>query len=110
MVARNSSLNNPRHAASRPCDAFSSDFHTLSHDLRTPLNHINGFAELLLLHGGLDPTQKSYVEAILRSSHALQKVVLTHLERADLDRLASGLPGPSPSPERRDQAASLRST
>ena len=62
-------------------DAFSSDFHTLSHDLRTPLNHINGFAELLLLGGGLDGTQESYVEAILRASQALQDTVLAYLER-----------------------------
>jgi len=62
-------------------DAFSSDFHTLSHDLRTPLNHINGFAELLLLGGSLDGTQESYVEAILRASQALQETVLTYLER-----------------------------
>ena len=62
--------------------AFSSDFHTLSHDLRTPLNHINGFAELLLLGGGLDSTQESYVEAILRASQVLQDTVLAYLERA----------------------------
>ena len=61
--------------------AFSSDFHTLSHDLRTPLNHINGFAELLLLGGGLDSTQESYVEAILRASQTLQDTVLAYLER-----------------------------
>ena len=70
------------HKKSVKRDAFSSDFHTLSHDLRTPLNHINGFAELLLLGGGLDSTQKSYVEAILRASQALQDTVLAHLERA----------------------------
>lgn len=62
-------------------DAFSSDFHALSHDLRTPLNHINGFAELLLLGGGLDSTQESYVEAILRASQSLQDTVLTYLDR-----------------------------
>lgn len=62
---------------------FSSEFHTLSHDLRTPLNHINGFAELLLLGGGLDSTQGSYVEAILRSSHALKETVLAYLDEAE---------------------------
>ena len=62
-------------------DAFSSEFHALSHDLRTPLNHINGFAELLLLGGGLDGAQQSYVEAILRASQALQETVLAYLER-----------------------------
>jgi signal transduction histidine kinase len=70
----------PRESGRR--DAFSSDFHVLSHDLRTPLNHINGFAELLQLGGGLDSTQESYVEAILRASQALQDTVLAYLERA----------------------------
>ena len=63
-------------------EPFSSEFHSLSHDLRTPLNHINGFAELLLLGGGLDSTQASYVDAILRASQALQETVFAHLERA----------------------------
>ena len=66
-------------------DAFSSDFHALSHDLRTPLNHINGFAELLLLGGGLDCAQESYVEAILRASQTLQETVLAYLERTQTD-------------------------
>ena len=71
-------------------DAFSSDFHTLSHDLRTPLNHINGFAELLMLGGGLDETQESYVEAILRASKSLQDTVLAYLERAEPQDEADG--------------------
>ena len=66
-------------------DPFSSEFHTLSHDLRTPLNHINGFAELLLLGGGLDSTQASYVDAILRASQALQETVFAYLERAQAE-------------------------
>ncbi len=64
-------------------DAFSSDFHRLQHDLRTPLNHINGFAELLLLGGDLDSTQEGYVEAILRASKTLQDTVLAHLARTE---------------------------
>ena len=32
--------------------------------------------------GGLDGTQESYVEAILRASQALQDTVLAYLERA----------------------------
>jgi len=73
------------HKESGPRAAFSSDFHTLSHDLRTPLNHINGFAELLLMSGDLDSTQESYVEAILRASNSLQDIVLAYLERTQAD-------------------------
>jgi signal transduction histidine kinase len=75
-------LVHPLHKAPVRISAFSSDFHTLSHDLRTPLNHINGFAELLLLGGDLDSNQVSYVEAILRASNALQATVLAYLDRA----------------------------
>lgn len=75
---------------SRPADPFSSDFHALSHDLRTPLNHIHGFAELLLLGGELDNTQMRYVEAILRASRALQDVVLGYLDRADPELAEQG--------------------
>lgn len=63
--------------------AFSSGFHALSHDLRTPLQHIHGFAELLLLGDDLDSTQQGYVEAILRASKTLQDTVLAYLERAE---------------------------
>jgi signal transduction histidine kinase len=78
-------LGHSLHQESDRGSAFSSEFHTLSHDLRTPLNHINGFAELLLLGGGLDSTQTSYVEAILRASHSLQDTILAYLERAQPD-------------------------
>ena len=80
----------PLHKESGRSDAFSSDFHTLSHDLRTPLNHINGFAELLLLGGGLDSTQESYVEAILRASQTLQDTVLAYLEREQAKGASQG--------------------
>ena len=38
----------------------------VSHDLRTPLRHIGGFAELLLQDGGpgLDPAVRHYAERI----------------------------------------------
>lgn len=72
-------MGHPRRAGSDP---FSSEFHALSHDVRTPLHHISGFAELLLLHGHLDSTQATYVDAILRASAALQDSVLERLERA----------------------------
>jgi signal transduction histidine kinase len=59
---------------------FGSYLHQLSHDLRTPLTHVQGFAELLLLDDSLSPAQSEYVHAILRGSELLNDAVLEHLE------------------------------
>lgn len=60
---------------------FETYFHQLSHALRTPLNHINGFAEILLLNNDLDENQADYVRCILQASNDLQTAVLTHLDQ-----------------------------
>jgi signal transduction histidine kinase len=59
---------------------FSSYIHQLSHDVRTPLNHINGFAELLLLDGDLSATNAQYVSAIIQGSQALQAAIFSHID------------------------------
>jgi len=59
--------------------AFGSYLHQLSHDMRTPLNHIGGFAELLLLDEELGSVNGQYVEAILEGSEALKVAVVEHL-------------------------------
>jgi signal transduction histidine kinase len=59
---------------------FDTYFHTLSHDLRTPLNHITGFAELLNLDEGLAAAQKEYAEAIVSACCELNNAVLAHLQ------------------------------
>ena len=64
----------------RKDDRFDTYFHTLSHDLRTPLNHISGFAELLNLDGGLAAAQKEYAEAIISACCELNCAVLAHLQ------------------------------
>ena len=43
-----------------------------------------------MLGGGLDETQESYVEAILRASKSLQDTVLAYLERAEPQDEADG--------------------
>lgn len=62
---------------------FGTDFHKLSHNLRTPLNNIHGFAELLLMDDGLSPAHAEYVRAILTGSEALNAVVISYLDHAE---------------------------
>ncbi len=84
---------------------FDSDFHHLSQELRNPLNSISGFAELLLLDGGLSLVHADYVRAILTGSEALTAAVVSILDRVEERDPASAaasvsqrsLPGRGPS-------------
>lgn len=59
---------------------FDTYFHTLSHDLRTPLNQITGFAALLKLDESLAVAQKEYAAAIVSACDELNNAVLAHLQ------------------------------
>jgi len=60
-------------------------FACVSHDIRTPLNAIIGFSELLR-YGGLDEKQvKSYLESIVFSGNVLMELVNNILDLSKLD-------------------------
>jgi signal transduction histidine kinase len=63
----------------------------MSHEVRTPLNAIIGFSEVLLdgLNGGLNEKQKEYLSYIAESGKSLQNLVLNVLDfsEAESDRM-----------------------
>jgi len=61
----------------------------MSHEFRTPLNHIIGFTELALEEGSgnLNAAQKEYLDAVTQSSHHLLTLVKDIL---DLSKLEAG--------------------
>ncbi len=61
---------------------------TITHDLRTPLAHVDGFAYMLAEAGELNAEQKEYVEGIKTSVHQLLGLVADLL---DLSHLESGI-------------------
>jgi signal transduction histidine kinase len=66
-------------AMNRELQAFT---HSVSHDLRQPLNGVIGFAELLLTEkpGTLNPTQKEYLGDIYNGGHQLLRLTSDLLE------------------------------
>jgi signal transduction histidine kinase len=61
-------------AANKELEAFS---YSVSHDLRAPLRHINGFVEMLKEHQGgkLDEKGRRYMDTILKSSKKMENLI-----------------------------------
>lgn len=61
-------------AANKELDAFN---HTVSHDLRTPLRHIDGFVQLLQarIAAKLDPESRCHLDTIAKSAAQMSKLI-----------------------------------
>lgn len=77
-----------RNEALETADRLKSEFiANVSYELRTPLNVINGFSEILDAEyfGELNPRQKEYAEGILRSSRQLMTLINDILDLATIE-------------------------
>ncbi|QDK81025.1 HAMP domain-containing histidine kinase [Spirosoma sp. KCTC 42546] len=57
----------------------------VSHDLRSPMTSIRGYAETLDMDASLNPTQKQYIGAILQSSYRLTRRINELFELSKLE-------------------------
>jgi signal transduction histidine kinase len=74
-------------AANQELEAFS---YTVSHDLRAPLRHVNGYVEMLREHAEptLDPTSRRYLDLIQQSAAKLGDLIDHFLGFAHMGRTA----------------------
>lgn len=80
-------LREAKDAADRASRSKSELLANVSHDLRTPLNSVLGFAQVLEQDGGLDERQRRHLEGIRRGGERLLGLVD---EVLDLTRIESG--------------------
>lgn len=101
-------------AERRKADAAKARFLAhLSHELKSPLNSILGFAELLLaeIDGPLDPAQRARLGILWRSGESLLRFILALLDLSRLESLRDPaaasvrITGFTPAPHRLDDLA-----
>lgn len=61
----------------REKDAF---MQTVAHDIKTPLNRVTGYAQLIAISGGLSEEQRSYIKAIEKVNRNAGKMISELLE------------------------------
>jgi PAS domain S-box-containing protein len=57
----------------------------ITHELRTPLHGILGYAELLCLEGGLNPTQLERLNAMMNAGHHLLETINAVLDMSQIE-------------------------
>ncbi|GLQ90103.1 hypothetical protein GCM10007898_36780 [Dyella flagellata] len=90
MAATRNALNEELVRANRELEAFS---HSVAHDLRTPLNSIDGFTSILLMQQGetLDIEARRLLEDVLQAAKGMRQMIddlltLARVGRAELRR------------------------
>lgn len=80
-ITERKALENELHERNQDLEAFT---HMVSHDLRTPLTSIEGFANLArqAAEGRLEPPEMEYLDCILRASRNMERVISSLLEMA----------------------------
>jgi len=73
--------------AAEESDRVKSEFlANISHELRTPMNAVMGYVDLLLLMDELSPVQGKYLKNASRSAHDLLDIINNILEFTNLDK------------------------
>ncbi|HET6466557.1 MAG TPA: ATP-binding protein [Nitrospiria bacterium] len=93
--AARSKLNTQLEAANKELEAFS---YSVSHDLRAPLRHIDGFSQILLedYNGKLDEEGQKYLQRVRGASQQMAQLIddmlnLSRITRAEMHRGAVDL-------------------
>lgn len=85
LEATNAQLDQARSQAVQASRVKSRFLTAMSHEMRTPLNGILGYAQLLRLEGGLDAVQSMRVEGMLVASNHLLQMIRRVLDLSEIE-------------------------